>query len=131
MFVKVNSEAINLARAQGAWGDDMPEWVRILAKACDAATQREVGERLDRSGGYVSRVLSRTYAGSYEEAEQLVRSRLAADEVLCPIWNEAIPLRACIRNRRRKGSPRTQAHHAYARTCPHCPNNTDIDERGA
>ena len=128
MSVKVTTDLSNFDKARTAWGADMPEWVGILARACDEANQREVGNRLDRSSGYISRVINRTYAGSYEEAEQLVRSRLGAAVVACPIWAGEIPLAACIRNRRRKGSPRTKMHHTYARTCPRCPNNTDTEE---
>ena len=80
---------------------------------------------------YVSRIINQSYTGSYEEAEQLVRSVLGGDEVLCPIWNEPIPLSACLRNRRHKGTPRTQMHHAYARACPNCPNNSDLGDDSA
>jgi hypothetical protein len=125
MSVKVTVELGNLDKAQRAWGDDMPLWIGTLARACDATSQREVGDRLGRSGPYISRVINRTYTGSYEEAEQLVRSILGCDEVLCPVWQAPIPLAACIRNRRRKAPPRTQMHHAYARVCRGCANNTD------
>lgn len=129
MSVKVTADLSNFAKAQRAWGADLPEWVSVLARACDTANQREIGSRLDRSSGYISRVINRTYTGSYEEAEQLVRSRLAADRVLCPIWQDEIPLKACMSNRRRKAPPRTQMHHAYARVCPGCPNNLDREEK--
>lgn len=125
MSVRVTGEVTNLDKAQHAWREDMPLWIGTLARACDAASQREVGDQLGRSSGYVSRVINRTYTGSYEEAEQLVRSILGSDEVLCPVWQAPVPLAACIRNRRRKAPPRTQMHHAYARACRGCANNTD------
>ncbi len=128
MSVKVTTDLTNVDKARRAWGGDLPEWVSILARACDAANQREVGAKLDRSSGYISRIINRTYAGSYEEAEQLVRSRLGAAVVTCPIWNGEIPLTAFIRNRRYKGPHRTQMHHTYARVCRTCPNNSDIEE---
>lgn len=125
MPVKITGEVTNLEKARLAWGETMPLWINTLARACDAASQREVGDRVGRSGPYISRVINRTYTGSYEEAEQLVRSILDSDVVLCPVWRDAIPLAACIRNRRRKALPRTQMHHAYARVCRTCANNTD------
>lgn len=128
MSVKVTPELSNCEKARTAWSDRLPDWVEILAKACDVTNQRDVGDRLGRSSAYVSRVINCCYTGSYEEAEQLVRSRLAADVVECPVWSDSIPLKACIGNRRRKGRPRTQLHHLYARTCTTCPNNSDIDE---
>jgi len=118
------SASANIVTATAAWGADMPAWVRLLASACDASNQRKVGDRIGRSSGCVSRILSRKYAGSYEEAEILVRQAYGSEDVVCPIWG-AIPLASCVRARRRKGPPRNHAHHLHAKTCPTCPNNTD------
>lgn len=117
----------NVGRAIAAWGADMPPWVRLLASACDTTNQRQVGDRIGKSSGYISRILSRSYAGSYDEAEKLVRAAYGAEEVLCPLWGP-IPLASCMRNRRRTAPPRNQAHHLHAATCPTCPNNTDRRE---
>ena len=121
--------ATNVARAALAWGTDMPPWVRLLASACDATNQRRVGDRLGRSAGYVSRVLSRNYAGSYEEAETLTRAAFGNEDVVCPIWG-SIPLASCVRARRHEGPPRNIAHHLHAATCPTCPNNSDRRDAG-
>ena len=102
----------------------MPAWVRLLASACDADSQRAVAEKLGKSGGYISRLINHSYAGNYEEAETLVRAHYGAEDVVCPIYG-AIPLASCLRNRRRKATPRSQAHHQYRAICPTCPNNTD------
>ena len=128
MSVKVTADLTNLDKALLSWGQALPAWVRILAEACDVTSQREVGQLLGRSSGYVSRIINCNYTGSYDEAEQLVRSHLSADEVICPVWSGSIPLRACMGNRRRKAPPRTQMHHLYARTCPGCANNTDVED---
>jgi hypothetical protein len=114
----------NIDTAIGAWGFEMPAWVRLLATACDTANQRQVADRLGKSSGYISRIISRKYAGSYEEAETQVRAAYGAEDVLCPLWGP-IPLSSCLSNRRRKAPPRNHAHHLHARTCPTCPNNTD------
>lgn len=115
----------NLERAKAAWGIDMPPWVRLLAGACDVTNQRAVGDRLGIDSAHVSRLINRKYGASYENAELLVRSRLGAEDVLCPIWRETIPLRSCIRSRRRKGTPQNLLHRLHAQNCPTCPNNTD------
>lgn len=114
----------NVAKATAAWGADMPPWVRLLASACDATNQRQVGNRLGKSSGYISRIINRDYTGSYEEAEKQVRAAYGAEDVLCPLWGP-IPLASCMMNRRRRAPPRNQAHHLHAATCPTCPNNTD------
>lgn len=128
MFVNHNSSATNLAKAAAAWAPDMPEWVRLLASACDATNQRAVAEKLGKSNGYVSRLINRSYAGSYSEAEVQVRAAFGREGVICPVWGEAIPLSSCLRIRRRKDPPDNQARRLYARVCPTCPNNTDREE---
>lgn len=115
----------NIERATAAWGDSMPAWVRLLAAAADATNQRKAGEKINRNASYVSRILNRDYAGSYEEAERLVRAAWGNEDVLCPIWNDSIPLASCMNNRRRKGAPKNTFEHLYTVNCPRCPNNTD------
>lgn len=120
----LNVNVTNLDRAVAAWGEERPAWVRLLASACDTDNQRVVGDRLGKSSGYISRLINHSYAGSYAEAERLVRATYGEEDVHCPLFGP-IPLASCLRNRRRKGPPRHQAHHQYAATCPSCPNNTD------
>lgn len=117
----------NIERAQLAWGDDMPRWIGILASECDKSTQPAVAAQLKKSGPYISRIINRDYAGSYDEAEKLVLARFGGDDVACPLWGD-IPLSSCLRNRRRKGPPINQSERAFARECPNCLHNTDKQE---
>ncbi|WP_066546750.1 helix-turn-helix domain-containing protein [Sphingomonas sp. CCH15-F11] len=103
----------------------MPEYIRLLATACDRASQRAVAERLGKSGGYVSRIINRRYAGSYAEAETLIRAAYGADVVDCPLYGE-IPLASCVHNRRRKPPFVNAMQHRFASTCPSCAFNADI-----
>ncbi|MCH4893403.1 hypothetical protein GO308_09805 [Sphingomonas sp. SFZ2018-12] len=102
----------------------MPEYIRLLAIACDRSNQRAVAERLGKSSGYVSRIINRRYAGSYVEAETLIRAAYGADEVDCPLFGE-IPLASCVHNRRRKPPFVNSIQHHFAATCPSCAFNTD------
>lgn len=124
----VNQET-NLAKAAAAWGADMPEWVKLLAATCDRTSQRFVAERLGVSSPVISKVVRRCYeGGDYQEIETRVRAAFGAEEIVCPIWDQAIPLASCVRNRRRKGPPVNHDQRRYARACPTCPNNTDAEE---
>lgn len=123
MSVIVNNRT-NIDRARAAWGHDLPRWVHLLASACDASNQRVVSEKLGKSQGYTSRLISKSYAGSYAEAERLVRAAYGDEEVFCPIWGP-IPLANCMRNRRSNVPPRNSVQHQYRRACPTCPVNTD------
>lgn len=118
----------NLAKACAAWGDPLPEWVKMLAVAADRTNQREVGTRIGQSSGTVSKVLRRVYAGDYAEIERKVRAAFSAERVLCPVTAAMIQLKTCMRNRRRPGAPREWLHHEYDRACPHCPHNSDLED---
>lgn len=129
--MELNQPETNVARATAAWGKDMPRWVRLLAGACDASSQRIVAERIEASGfrcssATISRLINRKYPASYQEYEQAVLAVYSGDGVECPIFGP-IPLSSCIRNRRRKAPPINYAHHQYAANCPTCRNNTDTD----
>mgnify|MGYP000964129660 CR=1 FL=1 len=124
MSVNVNATTANIRRASAAWGAAMPRWVRLLASACDAGNQRSVGDRLGKSSGYISRLISNTYTGSLEEAERLIRAAYGNEDVVCPLWG-SIPLASCMTARRRKQPPTNQQHRLYRAHCPHCPNNSD------
>lgn len=126
MSVNVNRPS-NLETAQRAWDGALPDWVATLATACDRTSQKEVAQRLAKSGGYVSRIINRVYAGSYDEAERQVRAVLGAERVTCPRWGASIALKTCIGNRRRTAI-RSWDHREWARLCPACPNNTDREE---
>ena len=87
-------------------------------------SQRLVAERLGKSNPYVSRIINRRYAGSYGEAETLIRAAYGADQVDCPLYGE-IPLASCVHNRRRKPPFVNSMQHRFASTCPSCAFNTD------
>jgi len=106
----------------------MPDWIRLLATHCDQANQRSVADRLGKSSGYVSRLINRSYAGSYAEAENQVRSIFGSDRVLCPIVGQPIALKTCIRSRRREGVATNMLHRHFAARCPSCAHNTDKRE---
>lgn len=122
--MSVNQDT-NVAKARAAWGPGIPAWVLMLATACDRSNQRAVAERLDKSSGYVSRLLSRKYTGDYAEASKLIAAAYSPDRVECPAFNVSIALRTCIRERRRKGPARDFRQRLYDAHCPDCPNNTD------
>lgn len=123
-----NVALTNRERATAAWGAEMPAWVGLLASAADATNQRLVAEKLGRSSGYVSRIINALYPGDLAEAERQVRAVFGAEEVICPLpFGGPIPLKTCIRNRRR-ARPANWMHLAHASACPSCPNNTDREE---
>lgn len=73
-----------LAKARAAWGEDMPDWVAMLARACQESSQNQVAGRLGRSASLVSAVLARKYQGDMAAVEDLVRGVYMAAAVDCP-----------------------------------------------
>lgn len=121
-----NSDS-NFTRAEAGWKKPLPEWVRLLAGACDQTSQREVAAKLGKSSGYVSRLINNTYTGDMAEAASLVRATYGSDTVDCPVAGP-IPLAGCRSNRRRKAPAVNLVHRLWAKNCPTCPNNTDRSE---
>ena len=66
------------------WGPDVPDWIEVLAKACDATSQSKTGHAIGRSGPVVSEVLRQKYKGDMAGIEELVRGKLMRAVVQCP-----------------------------------------------
>lgn len=130
------AEGASMARAEAAWGADMPDWVRVLAEACDAASQGRVAARLPRPDGgrystaVVSYVLARRYAGDLAAVEQGVRAALMADEVACPALG-ALPLADCLawQAKARNFAPTSSQRTAMYRACRACPRHIKEGDR--
>lgn len=73
-----------LERTQAAWGEELPDWIEVLAQACAATSQRKVADLLSRSASLVSTVLSRSYRGDMALFEERVRGVLMSETVDCP-----------------------------------------------
>jgi len=77
----------NVGKALDAWGTP-PDWVLVLAEACNMENQTAVGRRLSYSGSTISQVLSKAYPGDMERFEQIVRGVLMAETIVCPRLGE-------------------------------------------
>lgn len=51
----------NIAKAQTAWGIVIPDWIIILAEACDRESQSAISRKVGYSASAISQVLSNTY----------------------------------------------------------------------
>lgn len=74
----------NIAKARAAWGD-VPDWVTVLAAACDAGGLNRTAAKLCMSPALVSLVIRRTHHASYEYAEARVRNKLMTPLRPCPV----------------------------------------------
>ena len=112
-----------LARARDAWGvDAMPDWVQVLATACDNSSQNRVAATLNRSASLVSNVLGKKYSGDMTAVEELVRGSLMHETVNCPGLGQ-IEKQVCLKWRSRASAtldPINSQYVAMHRFCRGC-----------
>ena len=108
-----------------AWGDDAPDWIVILAQACDDRSQSAVARQVGYSASVISQVINATYRGDLSRVEEAVRASLMAETLDCPAMGMSIPLAACLEHQRHaKAGNRSNAFRArMATACKGCPNS--------
>lgn len=108
-----------VARARAAWGDGLPDWVIVLAQACDAQSQSAIAKRLGYSPAAISYVLSNRYAARLETVEKTVRGALLAEKVDCPVL-AALPVNECLGHQRAALSTSSPLAVRLWRACQTC-----------
>lgn len=113
----------NVQKANTAWQRDIPDWVIILAEACDRESQSAVSRKVGYSPSAVSQVLSNTYQnGDISRFEQAVRGALMAESVQCPVLGD-LPRNTCIAWQRKPfstaNSHNVRMHSACRNGCKH------------
>lgn len=105
-----------------SWGNGVPDWVEVLAKACDRSSQNAVAKQLDRSAALVSHVLRARYTGNMAAVEEIVRGALMAETVPCPVLGD-IGKQVCAgwRKRARSFSSTNSQTITMYRACHGCP----------
>ncbi|TRD18371.1 hypothetical protein [Palleronia caenipelagi] len=114
----------HLAKARAAWGEDMPDWIEALARACAETSQNAVARKLGYSAATVSCALSGTYRGNLATLEAAWRGVFERAVVACPILGE-IGTPTC-RDWRRKSKRLRASNNLNARmfrACRACSHN--------
>lgn len=114
----------NLGRASAAWGKKIPDWVVVLANACDAGSQGTTAKRLGISAAVVNQVLGNVYKGRTDRVEARVRGEYLNAVVTCPILGE-ISKRDCMANQAAKFNPSNSTRVRLYAACKTCPNRED------
>lgn len=91
----------NVAKAKEAWGDALPDWVLVMAEACDNTNQKKIANEMRYSPAVVNTVLKATYAGDLSAVKQAVEGALMASTVQCPVVGE-LQANKCMENQRRQ-----------------------------
>lgn len=116
-----NDGLSNVQKARAAWGAAAPEWVIVLAEACDGkgSSQTAVAGKLGVSGTMISQALANVYAGRLDKLEQRVRGELMGQIVDCPVLGE-ITKRKCIDSQSRAYACTNDLRIELRRACPRC-----------
>lgn len=113
-----------LAIAEAAWGEAIPDWVRVMAQACARSSQADVATALGRSGGAISQVLNNKYGADTARIEERVRGLYLDGKVACPALGE-IPTIRCQdwRDLSRTPVAGSPLRGRMYRACGKCPRN--------
>lgn len=111
-----------LAKAEAAWGDKLPDWVRELAREASRTTGARAAKRVGYSPAVLSHVLANDYTGDMSRVELKVRGALMNETVICPIVGE-IGQDRCLDEQRMghtgASSVRAKLYRACRSGCPH------------
>lgn len=117
-----NNKKDFVAKARGAWGDDLPDWVRVVAEEATRTSLAVVAGRTDLSVGLFSNVIANKYPGDMERVELVVRGALMGLTVTCPVLGD-IARNVCLEEQRRPfsatSSVRSRTYRACRSGCPH------------
>lgn len=124
----------HVAKAHLAWGDEIPDWILVLAEACRHSTQAAVAQKLSYSASTISQVLTNKYQlGDMRRVEQMVRGALMAETIPCPTLGD-ITRNICLEWQAKPyaatSSLRAQMYRACRQPCPHsrfCSDKGDAD----
>lgn len=110
-----------LEKAKLGWGEDMPDWVRILAMASDSTSHGTVSKQIGYSKAVISTAIKGTYPGDLKKLQTAVNANLMDAKVDCPIVGN-IPLASCLKNQVPPQRYTNREQVKFVQSCPSCPN---------
>ncbi|EFO33251.1 putative transcriptional regulator [Roseibium sp. TrichSKD4] len=109
-------------KAERAWGDSLPDWVRELAHLAERDALKGCSKFLGCSTTMISQAISNKYPGKLSDLEAKVRGALMGEMVQCPVLGE-IGRNDCLhwQDKRRvsTNSVRAELYRACRNGCPH------------
>lgn len=86
--------------AKQHWGENMPDWIEVLASEADKSSQNKIAQKIGKSSAAISQVLKNIYPGTIENVEAAVRANLMNSSHECPVFG-TILIRECLENQSR------------------------------
>lgn len=115
-----------LAKAKAAWGDELPDWVAVMAEQCDVSSQKKVSAQMVYSPAVINQVLANNYGGKkggdLMAVKQAVEGAFLSVTVNCPVLGE-LPAHRCLEKQRQPyaatNSTRVMLYKKCHGGCPH------------
>ena len=128
----MNDTTLNVTKARERWGQAAPEWIVVLAQACDSTSQSAVSKRLGISNSMISTALQNAYPGRMDKLEQRVRGEYMNQRVACPVLGD-ITSRKCLDSQAwvKNYAPTNGMRVELRRACVTCPNASGNDREAA
>lgn len=114
-------------KAQDGWRGEPPEWVLVLAGACDARSQNAVAAELNVNAAYLSYAIRNQSPRYHGMTEAAVRARMMGETLPCPVLGD-IALDRCRALRRDRSRPMGPVQRQLRATCPTCTFNDQEDQ---
>lgn len=86
--------------ARQCWGDNLPDWIEVLAHEADKSSQNKIAQKIGKSSAAVSQILKNIYPGTINNIEVAVRANLMDGSHDCPVFG-TILIRECLENQSR------------------------------
>lgn len=110
------------SKAREAWGEDLPDWVLVLAENAEASSLNKVAKHVGVSASQLSQIITGKYAGRYDVARDAIRYHYMREVVACPMLGE-LASNVCTdwQAKARDFQPTSSHRVKMARACRGCP----------
>ncbi|MBC7168709.1 hypothetical protein [Phenylobacterium sp.] len=111
-------------KARTAWGEELPDWVLVLAQEADRTSQGKAAAKVGYSPATVSYVLGNRYTGDLGAVSAKVEAALMNGKITCPEMGE-MSLAQCLEWRDRAGTfaPTSSLRRVMFEACNACPHH--------
>ncbi|WP_321392759.1 hypothetical protein [Emcibacter sp.] len=112
-----------MEKVKDKWGENAPEFIIVMAQACDKISQAGVARDVGISTTAVNLLLNNRYKAKLDRVERKVRSALMHETVHCPYLDIEITQRDCDTHSQAKITMASPQLFKHRRACLDCANN--------
>lgn len=118
------AKGANALMVERKWGANPPDWIAMLADACDRASQGAAAEKIGMSTAVINQALQNKYPGRLDRLEERVRGEFMHKVRACPVLGE-ISARRCLDEQARPFVSSNALRLRLNRACAVCANRRE------